>query len=127
MLLLSASFRESKKENIASAGWSTLSLALSILPDEKINSKEVEKLLKRVKKEIHQAENRVRYTMNGFVISVGSYVPALTETAIKTATEIGIVLVNVGNTACKVPNAVEYIKKIESMDRIGKKRKTARC
>jgi hypothetical protein len=32
-----------------------------------------------------------------------------------------------GETACKVPDALAYIEKIESMGRIGKKRKTMRC
>ena len=32
-----------------------------------------------------------------------------------------------GGTACKVPNAVEYIAKVEKMGRLGKKRKTAMC
>jgi hypothetical protein len=32
-----------------------------------------------------------------------------------------------GDTACKVPLAVDYIAKVESMKRVGKKRKTAKC
>jgi hypothetical protein len=32
-----------------------------------------------------------------------------------------------GETACNVPDAKSYIEKIESMGRIGKKRKMARC
>ena len=41
--------------------------------------------------------------------------------------EIGKVDVDMGNTSCKVPDATEYIRKVEKMGRIGKKRKTARC
>jgi hypothetical protein len=37
------------------------------------------------------------------------------------------VSVNVGDTACKVPLATEYIEKCESAGRLGKKRKTAKC
>ena len=51
---------------------------------------EIEKLLNRVQKEIHSAKNRVRYTMNGFVISVGSYVPSLTAKAKAIGKAIGI-------------------------------------
>ena len=32
-----------------------------------------------------------------------------------------------GETACKVPDAVEYIAKVEKAGRLGKKRKTAMC
>ena len=38
-----------------------------------------------------------------------------------------IVDVDMGDTACKVPNATDYIAKIESMNRVGKKRKTMKC
>lgn len=40
---------------------------------------------------------------------------------------IGKVQVDVGNTACKVPLATEYIKKIEVNNRVGLKRKTCIC
>jgi len=32
-----------------------------------------------------------------------------------------------GDTACKVPDAVPYIQKVEKRGTIGKKRKAARC
>ena len=32
-----------------------------------------------------------------------------------------------GDTACKVPLALEYIEKMEKAGRVGKKRKTTRC
>jgi len=78
-------------------------------------------------RDIHQSQNRVRYTMNGFVIAIGSYVEALTKKASEVATSIGKVHVDVGGTACKVPLTTEYIKKIEDKGNIGKKRKAARC
>ena len=65
--------------------------------------------------------------MNGFVIAVGAYVKSLTDPAIKTAEKIGPVNVDMGNTACKVPFAPDYIKKIQTRGTIGKKRKSARC
>jgi hypothetical protein len=84
-------------------------------------------LLKQVEQEIHQAPNRVRYTMNGFVISVGTYVKPLLKQALATAKKIGKVDVQMGETSCKVPLATDYIAKVEKMGRIGKKRKVARC
>jgi len=118
---------ESDEEGIASAGWSTLSNLVSLKPDEELDQEELSTLLDRVARDIHHSHNRVRYTMNGFVIAVGSYVESLTKKANKVATIIGKVSVDVGGTACKVPMATEYIKKIENMGNIGKKRKAARC
>ena len=65
--------------------------------------------------------------MNNFVISVGGYVAPLLAKAKATAKKIGIVEVDLGDTACKVPLALEMIEKIEKMGRVGKKRKTAKC
>ena len=118
---------DAKKEAIATAGWATLSSFISITPNEKIDLKEIESLMNRVQKEIHSAPNKVRYTMNGFIISVGSYIPDLTEKAKKIASAIGKVTVNMGETSCKVPDAKTYIEKVEKEGKIGKKRKTAMC
>jgi hypothetical protein len=65
--------------------------------------------------------------MNGFVIAVGTYVKSLTEVALETAAKVGTVSVDVGDTACKVPNAQDAIHKVEQRGTIGKKRKTAKC
>ena len=43
------------------------------------------------------------------------------------AKAIGTVEVDMGDTVCKVPDALEYIAKIEAAGRLGKKRKTAVC
>lgn len=118
---------ESDKEQIANAGWSALSNVASIKPTDELNVEAYRSLLQRVKKEVHQAPNRVRYTMNGFVIAVGSYIPELYDEAMSVAEHIGKVEVTMGSTACKVPLATEYLSKVKSMDRIGKKRKQARC
>jgi 3-methyladenine DNA glycosylase AlkD len=118
---------ESKKESIASSGWATLSNLVSIKADAELDLAELRTLLERVAKTIHQQPNRVRYTMNGFVIAVGSYVKDLTELALKTADQMGVVTVDMNGTACKVPVATGYIQKIEQRGTIGKKRKTVKC
>lgn len=118
---------ESEEERIASAGWATLSNLVSIKDDEELDIEELNILLDCISKTIKYAPNRVRYTMNGFVIAAGSYVHDLTERAIEIGEEIGKVDVDVGGTACKVPFSPEYIKKVKSKGRIGKKRKIARC
>lgn len=118
---------ESKKENVAAAGWATLGSLVAIKPDAELDLAELKKLLGRVGQTIHQQPNRVRYVMNGFVIAVGSYVAALTDLALQTGEKIGRVAVDMGGTACKVPSIPEYIQKVRQRGTIGKKRKSAKC
>ncbi len=118
---------KSKEERFACAGWATLSNFAALNEDKNLDIKAYSKLLDKVGKEIHKAQNRVRYTMNGFVIAVGSYIPELTKKAQEIADKIGKVEVQMGGTACKVPLATTYIQKVIDKDRVGKKRKTARC
>ena len=118
---------DSKKEGIAATGWSTWSSLVAIKPDEELDLDELVGLLDRIQKEIRKAPNRVRYTMNGFVIAVGSYVTTLAVKAKAVAKGIGKVEVNMGETACKLPPALAYIEKVEKAGRSGKKRKTAMC
>jgi len=126
-LELAREWMESDEEMIAVAGWNTYANYLSITPDEKLDIEEICVLLHRAETTIHQEKNRVRYCMNSFVISVGAYVKALHDEAIRVAEAIGKVQVNMGNTACKVPLATSYIKKIEERNKIGVKRKTCIC
>lgn len=100
---------------------------LSITPDEKLHIEELRSLLHQVETTIHNEKNRVRYVMNGFVISTGAYVTALNSEAVAVAENFGKVHVNVGQTACKVPLATDYIKKMVLHDKIGVKRKTCIC
>ena len=118
---------DSPKEKIASAGWNTLSGVIAMKPDSELDIATIKKLLQRIIKEIHSAPNRVRYTMNGFVMGVGGYIKELTKEAIDTAKKIGDVYVDMGGTACKVPSAPDYIKKMEAKGYIGKKKKTVKC
>jgi 3-methyladenine DNA glycosylase AlkD len=118
---------QSENETVASAGWATLSNYASVNNDEDLNIEAYNKLLEKVGNEIHRAKNRVRHTMNGFVIAVGCYIMELTEKSIEVAGKIGTVKVDMGGTACKVPDAKEYIDKLIKAGRHGKKRKTARC
>ncbi|MED3575560.1 DNA alkylation repair protein [Cytobacillus praedii] len=126
-LELAREWMKSEEEMIAVCGWSTYANYLSITPDEKLDIAEISTMLNQVKSKIHEERNRVRYVMNGFVISVGTYVTELKEEAKQVAESIGKVHVDVGNTACKVPLASDYIKKVEEKNRIGMKRKTCIC
>lgn len=118
---------DSKEELVAAAGWQTFSHHLSIVDHEEIDTNEIKSLLKRVSLEIHAELNEVKAAMNGFLIAAGSYLPEVTALAKDLAREIGVVEVNQGDTACKTPDALAYLEKIEKAGRIGKKRKSARC
>ncbi|MDZ4759218.1 MAG: DNA alkylation repair protein [Bacteroidota bacterium] len=125
--ILGMEWIDSPDPKIASCGWATLASVVSLKPDAELNIQLLDKILNRVAKNIHSAPNRVRYTMNGFVIAVGSYIESLTDKAIATAEKIGNVEVEMGGTCCKVPTAKEYILKVKAAGKIGKKRKEARC
>jgi 3-methyladenine DNA glycosylase AlkD len=118
---------DAKKPSIAISGWGTYAGIVATRPDEELDLVEIQKLLDRVVAEVHSAPNKVRYLMNGFVISVGGYVKPLLKQAKAAAKKIGEVQVDMGDTACEVPKATAYIEKIEKMGRVGKKRKTMKC
>lgn len=124
---LAREWLESPDELIATCGWSTYGNYISITPDEQLDMEEIKSLLRRVEEGVHGERNRVRYNMNMFVIVVGTYVPPLFEDAYRAAEKIGKVSVDVGESACKVPLATEYILKVEEMGRTGKKKKTCIC
>ena len=118
---------ESKDEKIAVAGWSTLAGIVSMKPDEELDKKQIKSLVQQVEKTIYSAPNRVRYVMNTFIICVGSYITEFNSLAKETAKRMGTVMVDMGGTSCKVPSAVEYIKKVEERGNLGKKKKTVKC
>jgi 3-methyladenine DNA glycosylase AlkD len=118
---------DSTKEPVAATGWNTLASIAGIKDDVDLDLTRLKQLLDRVEQTIHNAPNHVRYSMNSFVIAVGSYVKPLTDLAIKIAEKVGPVSVDMGKTACKVPFAPDYIKKVQKRGAIGKKRNSARC
>lgn len=124
---LALEWMDGKSEQVAAAGWSTYGSLVAITPDDDLDLAEVGKLLDRVRSDILTAPNRVRYCMAMFVVSVGSSVAPLLAKAKATASAIGKVEVDVGDTDCRVPDAREYIAKVENAGRVGKKRKTAAC
>jgi 3-methyladenine DNA glycosylase AlkD len=124
---LATAWIDAKEEHIAAAGWATLSGLVAIKPDTELDIKLLKGLLDRVVKNIHKAKNRERSNMNGFVIAVGSYVKDLTKDALAAAAKIGAVEIDMNGTACKVPDATTYIKKVEAKKAIGKKKKMLKC
>jgi 3-methyladenine DNA glycosylase AlkD len=118
---------DAANDTTAAAGWNTLSHILSVTPDEELDLPKLKKLIKRAEKEIHKAGNEAKYAMNGFVIAAGCFVTALFDAALEAAEKIGPVEIDHGDNACKTPFAPEYLRKVEKMGRIGKKKKSAKC
>jgi len=104
---------KSKKENIASTGWATWGCIATLKEDKDLDIKKLKAMMTQVGKTIHDQPNRVRYTMNGFVLTVGGTVSALTDHAVKVAEKMGKVTVNMGETACKVPFIPDYLQKMK--------------
>lgn len=118
---------KSNHEGIASAGWSALSSALSIAKDDELDIDFFKDLLDSIPGRMNNAPGRVKYTMNGFVIAAGCFVEALNAKATAIAKEIGKLEIDMNGTACKVPYAPDYIKKVIDKGYLGKKKKMARC
>jgi 3-methyladenine DNA glycosylase AlkD len=118
---------DSTEENVAAAGWSTLANLVSLKPDSELDIPTLKNLLQRVVQKIHSAGNRVRYSMNNFIICAGSYVTELNEAALEAAKKIGTVTVDKNGTASKIPDAGEYIAKVKNKGALGKKKKMVKC
>lgn len=103
--------------------YSLYTLILLSYDNELIDSSDVFNRVKHVRETIHSEENRVRYSMNSFLIQAAVTFPEFTKPFKDLAKEIGKVNVHMGETSCKVPDAYTYIEKIEKMGNIGKKRK----
>lgn len=78
---------------------------------DSISDADAERVLATIEKEIHRSPNWARYAMNGALISIGVFKPALRKKAIGAAKRIGKVEVDHGETNCKTPDAVPYIEK----------------
>ena len=114
------------REHVAATGWSTLGDVVALKPDNELDIEAIKALLNRVVQTIHSSPNRVRSTMNGFIISVGTYVAPLADDAVAAANSIGPVTVDKNGTACKTPLAAVYIAKAKSRGVVVKK-KTVKC
>ena len=118
---------DSSKPLMAIAGWSTLGALAATVPDEQLPLKEFGALLDRCARTMSDAPDRVRYAMNQFVICCGTYIQDLGDRALATARRLGKVEVDMGDTACQVPEAESYILKSRRGQPVAPKRKTVRC
>jgi 3-methyladenine DNA glycosylase AlkD len=118
---------ESKHPVVAAAGWATLSDVLALTADDELDLKALKKLLQHVEKSIAKQPDRVRYAMNSFVIALGCFVEPLNIDAQAAAKNIGAFTIDQGDTACKVPSALERIQKAQQRGTVGKKKRTVKC
>jgi len=118
---------DSPVEGVAIAGWKTLGALAATVPDDQLPVKPWSALLDRVAKTLPAAPNDVRSAMNGFLIACGTYIAPLGDKAIATARKLGKVEIDMGDTACKVPDAEVYIMKYRRGAPVAPKRKTVRC
>jgi len=124
---LALKWMRAKQESVASSGWNTYAGYVTVTADDDLDLEEIEGVLVQIEDGIDAAMNRVKYTMNGFVIAVGTYVRPLSYRAKETGRKLGKVEVEMGGTSCKVPLASKAILKAKKAGRIGKKRKTIKC
>lgn len=118
---------EADDELIESAGWCVLTSYMGVTEDADLDMDLLKNLLKRCETSIHDQKNRVRYSMNSYVIGVGTFVMPLHDEAKAAADAIGKVDVYMGKTACNVPHASDYIDNVWKKGYQGRKRKQARC
>ena len=65
---------KSDQERIASAGWATLAYFAGVHSDTDLDIRIYNQLLDKVANEIHSAQNRVRMSMNAFVIAIATFI-----------------------------------------------------
>jgi 3-methyladenine DNA glycosylase AlkD len=103
---------DSDSEWTARAAWGLL--AALATQDKALPDDFFQRYLVRIEHDILSAKNRVREAMNSALIAIGSRNAALARSATTTARRIGKVEVDHGDTACKTPDAVAYIKKLRA-------------
>ncbi len=100
---------KSKDEWIRRTGWTLvthLAMKDNTIPDEFF-----EGALETIEKTIHSSENFARHAMNLALIGISVRNASLEAKGIAAAGRIGKVVVDHGETNCKTPDAIEYIRK----------------
>jgi hypothetical protein len=106
----------SSDEEPREMGYGILSRRLKDDPDS-VSDAAAGKVLATIEKEIHRSPNWARHAMNGALISIGVFKPALRERAVEVACRIGKVEVDYGPLSCKTPDAASCIRKASSRKR----------
>ncbi|MFG0252468.1 MAG: DNA alkylation repair protein, partial [Phycisphaerales bacterium JB038] len=122
----------SKQEWVAATGWHILAGGCCGRPGEAkgdvaaLSEDELGEYLEHIESNIHASKNRVKHSMNGALIAIALRSPALQKQALAAAKRIGTVEVDHGDTSCKTPDAVSYIKKAAEHQKKGSAKKVAK-
>ncbi|MFT4142843.1 MAG: DNA alkylation repair protein [Mobilitalea sp.] len=99
----------SKDEWIGRAGWC---LVTSFAMDDKIGDEAFfEEMLKLIELEIQSSVNRKKEGMHNALLAIGIRSEHLEKKAIEAANRIGDIVINHGETSCKTPDTIAYIKR----------------
>lgn len=97
------------EECVSAAGWTVIA---GLARDGAVDDEIANRLLGTIQEHIQRSKNRTKYAMNNALIAIGGYVPGQREAALEAADAIGRVEVDHGETACKTPDAREYIERM---------------
>lgn len=101
---------KSRNEMICCSGWHVL--ASIARKDNGLPDSFFEDRLERIEATLHGSKNWVKYAMNSALISIGARTPALQKKTIAAAKRLGPAEIDHGDTACKTPEVVAYVKKM---------------
>jgi 3-methyladenine DNA glycosylase AlkD len=114
----------SEEEFTGQAGWDLLSqIAMN---DQELPDDYFEAYLETIEADIHNRKNRTKHAMNMALIAIGIRNDALEKKAIAAAEKIGKVDVDHGETSCKTPDAIPYIKKARARQKAKAAKKNAK-
>jgi 3-methyladenine DNA glycosylase AlkD len=97
-------------EWLAAMGWQVLAI-LASRGNGAIDDAAYGRYLQQIERTIHGSPNWVRHTMNGALIAIGLRSQALQAEALAAAQRIGKVVIDHGQTACKTPDAISYMRR----------------
>lgn len=118
---------ECERPTLVLAGWSTLACLARMKPDAELDLEAWRALLGRVEATVHEVSDLARYGMNGFLIATGCGIAGLTDRVLEAAGKIGPLTADLGNNACQVPDAADFVSKVAARGGIGKKQKSVKC
>jgi 3-methyladenine DNA glycosylase AlkD len=110
----------SGSEWLAATGWHVLAIlagdgtpddAPEGTPEGGLADAAYRRYLQQIESTIHGSPNWVRHAMNGALIAIGLRSQELQAEALAAAQRIGKVVVDHGQTACKTPDAISYIRR----------------
>ena len=108
-------WRGRQAEFVGQVAWNllvSLTRRADELPDEYF-----EEQLVTIEDQVHGRKNWVRYSMNLALIAIGMRNAALEKKAIAAARRIGPIEVDHGETGCKTPDPIPYIKRAKARKR----------